>query len=91
MSNPQVMARTGDTVSVARAGQVVYAQVQGLGNFSNALMFEEFCEAELAQGVNAFLIDLGACEGMDSTFMGVLAGLSMHFPPGPSPVVILNA
>lgn len=85
------MTASQDTISVARAGRVIYARVEGLGSFSNALMFEEFCEAELAQGVNAFLVDLAECEGMDSTFMGVLAGLSTHFPPGPSPIVIVNA
>ncbi len=79
-----------DTVSVARAGKVIYARVQGLGNFSNALMFEEFCEAELQQGVDCFAIDLAQCTGMDSTFMGVMAGLSTHFPPGKSPIIVLN-
>ena len=85
------MNQEEDTVSVARAGKVIYARVHGLGNFSNALMFEEFCEAELQQGVDCFAIDLAICTGMDSTFMGVLAGLSTHFPPGRSPIVILNA
>ena len=80
-----------DRISVARAERVIYAYVKGLGNFSNALMFEEFCEAELKQGVDCFVIDLAECEGMDSTFMGVLAGLSTHFPPGPSCIIILNA
>src|SRR5690242_10995987 len=85
------MVEQSDTISVARVGKVIYARVQGLGNFSNALMFEEFCEAELQQGVDGFVIDLAACLGMDSTFMGVMAGLSTHFPPGRSPIVILNA
>ena len=80
-----------NVISVARAGQAVYARTQGLGNFSNALMFEEFCEAELQQGAECFVIDLAECTGMDSTFMGVMAGLSTHFPPGRSAIVILNA
>ncbi len=85
------MTNETDTISVARAGRAIYAHVQGLGNFSNALMFEEFCEAELQQGSDYFVIDLEECLGMDSTFMGVLAGLSTHFPPGRSPIVVLNA
>ena len=84
-------APSQDTISVARAGKAVYAVVQGLGNFSNALMFEEFCEAEIQQGADCFVIDLGECTGMDSTFMGVMAGLSTHFPPGKSAIVVLNA
>ena len=85
------MVSKQDTIEVARAGKVICARVHGLGNFSNALMFEEFCEAELEQGVESFLIDLSDCEDMDSTFMGVLAGLSTHFPPERSSIVILNA
>ena len=85
------MSEQQDVIHVARAGRLVYARVDGLGNFSNALMFEEFCEAELQQGVDGFVIDLSACGGMDSTFMGVMAGLSMHFPPGKSPILVLNA
>lgn len=76
---------------MARAGKIIYARVQGLGNSTNALLFEEFCEVELQQGLDYFAIDLAECQGMDSTFMGVLAGLSSHFPPGRSPIVIFNA
>lgn len=65
--------------------------MEGLGNFSNALMFEEFCEQELKQGLDCFVVDLARCEGMDSTFMGVLAGLSTHFPPGEPKVIVVNA
>lgn len=85
------MSLKEDGISVARAGRVIYSYVKGLGNFSNALMFEEFCEAELKQGLDCFVIDLAECEGMDSTFMGVLAGLSTHFPPDASRVILLNA
>ena len=85
------MSAQQDVIHVARAGRLVYARVEGLGNFSNALMFEEFCEAELQQGVDGFVVDLSTCGGMDSTFMGVMAGLSTHFPPGKSPILVLNA
>lgn len=76
---------------MARAGRAIYAHVRGLGNFSNALMFEEFCEAEFRQGADSFIIDLADCEGMDSTFMGVMAGLTSHFSPGPARVMVINA
>ena len=35
-------------------------------------------EAEIEKGNHAVFFDLHACTGMDSTFMGMLAGLSMH-------------
>lgn len=35
-------------------------------------------EAEVGKGIREIYFDLEGCTGMDSTFMGMLAGVSMH-------------
>jgi anti-anti-sigma regulatory factor len=65
-----------DVLRVARSGSTVYVRVCGLGCFRNAHILEEFCAGMIETGYRWFLIDLKECRGMDSTFMGVLVGLS---------------
>ena len=38
---------------------------------------KNFGESQIAAGKNCLVVDLEACSGMDSTFMGMLAGLGM--------------
>lgn len=42
-------------------------------------MIKEFVDRCLEEGAKSFVIDLEACPGMDSTFMGMLAGLAIQF------------
>ena len=39
-------------------------------------MFKAFGDARIAAGETCLVVDLGACTGMDSTFMGTLAGIA---------------
>lgn len=70
------MAVAGDVLRVSRSGNAVCVRVCGLGCFRNAHLLEEFCAEMIEAGYSWFLIDLKECRGMDSTFMGVLVGLS---------------
>lgn len=67
-----------DYVEVARAGQVVIVKVNGLGNMADALPFWDFATQELGSGAEAFAIDMSACTGMDSTFMGTLVAVALE-------------
>ncbi len=67
-----------DYVEVARAGQVVIVKVNGLGNMADALPFWDFAEQEFGGGTEAFAVDLSACTGMDSTFMGTLVRVALE-------------
>lgn len=41
-------------------------------------MLKDWCEQEIANGTTCLVIDLAGCKGMDSTFMGTMAGLAMR-------------
>lgn len=56
-----------------------YAVVQGRGSFKVSASVKEFGTALLERGVHRLVLDLEDCIGMDSTFMGVTAGLCARF------------
>ena len=55
----------------------------GKGSFLNSPALKRFGEARLAAGESLLVVDLGDCSGMDSTFMGTLAGLAGRFSRKP--------
>lgn len=48
----------------------------GKGSFLNSPLMKQFGDERIAAGERRLVIDLGACTGMDSTFMGTLAGMA---------------
>jgi len=48
----------------------------GKGSFLTSPMMKSFGDERIANGERCLVVDLGACTGMDSTFMGTLAGLA---------------
>lgn len=63
---------------VGQAGNTAYIKVQGRGSFKNAPSVKGYAVHIQDQGVPRLVIDLKECTHMDSTFMGVMAGLSME-------------
>jgi anti-sigma B factor antagonist len=59
---------------VDAASDPVVVQVVGRASFQNSACLRDFFNAMLAHGKRRFVLDLAACTGMDSTFLGVLAG-----------------
>ena len=57
----------------------VWIRPEGRGTFLESTIIKDFVERSVADGVSNFVIDLEACPGMDSTFMGMLAGLGIGF------------
>ena len=49
---------------------------EGKGSFMNSPFLKQFGEARIADGETCVVVDLGGCTGMDSTFMGTLAGIA---------------
>lgn len=77
---------------VAVGKRAVYARVHGLASMNNCLCLREFLDKLLAEGHGFIIVDLGDCTGMDSTFMGVLAGAATFERPGRTPgIVVVNA
>ncbi len=68
-----------DHIQVAVRNGVGYARVLGRGSFKVSASVKEYGNALLNSGVKRLVIDLRDCVGMDSTFMGVTAGLCNRF------------
>ncbi len=60
----------------------VYARVVGRGTFQNSQPLHQFALQRIDQGQDECVIDLGDCQGMDSTFLGVLAVIALRVRQG---------
>ena len=70
------MDATGQVLS-KKFESLVWIRPEGRGTFQISPAIKEFGESQVAAGERHLVIDLEACTGMDSTFMGMLAGLGM--------------
>jgi anti-anti-sigma regulatory factor len=64
-------------ILVARSGDLGFVKVVGRGSFQNSGCLKAFYLQLLKEGVSRFVIDLGACTYLDSTFLGILLGLGL--------------
>ena len=76
MADPQ---KPDDRVWVAVHQHWALVRVEGRGSFKVSTSLKEFGQAALQSGTTMAVLDMGSCVGMDSTFMGVLAGLAFRF------------
>ena len=65
-----------DRVWVALDGTTALLRVVGRGSFKIGTALKQFGQAAVDGGCRLIVLDMSACVGMDSTFMGVLAGLA---------------
>jgi anti-anti-sigma factor len=71
------MQQNNDDLQAAFADDNLFIQVIGRGSFKVAASMKQFiADACDTHPINTVVLDLAECIGMDSTFMGVLAGLS---------------
>jgi anti-sigma B factor antagonist len=65
--------------AVIQNGTIAVVRVKGRGNFGVSMPLKSFTAKILeSPSLERFIVDLQFCESMDSTFMGVLAGLAMQ-------------
>jgi anti-sigma B factor antagonist len=64
-------------ILVARSGDLGFVKVVGRGSFQNSGCLKAFYLQLLKEDVSRFVIDLGACTYLDSTFLGILLGLGL--------------
>lgn len=69
---------TSSSVLVGNLGRTVWIKINGRGTFQNSPSVKEFTRRMIQRGHRDFVVDLEACELMDSTFMGTLAGLALR-------------
>lgn len=67
---------TDHVLEVARQGATAYLRVLGRATFTVGPVLKQFCTAAIEDGCTRMVLDVASCEGMDSTFMGVLAGVA---------------
>lgn len=53
-----------------------WIRCEGKGSFLNSPSVKAFGDERIAAGEHRLIVDLGECSGMDSTFMGTLAGMA---------------
>lgn len=73
MSDPQQ-----PTFLVSAYTDPVVVKVNGKANYLNCNSFREFMETIIESGSRQIFIDFDMCKGMDSTFLGILAGTAME-------------
>ena len=66
-------ARQG-SYEVAAGARAIYVRVHGLASMNNCLCLRDFIEDMFAASHTFLIVDLADCTGIDSTFMGLLAG-----------------
>lgn len=79
-----------DTLFVAMSDSVGLARVIGRGSFKISKPLKEFAARMLQQGRKQLVMDMEKCEGMDSTFMGTLAGISQRCQKAGGPPVTMT-
>jgi anti-sigma B factor antagonist len=68
--------KPGSKILVSYADRIVWVRVEGKGSSTNSTALRKFAKEMIQRGAREFIVDLGNCQGMDSTFMGTLAGIS---------------
>jgi anti-sigma B factor antagonist len=63
---------------VCQAQDSLFIRVVGRGTFQNSRALRSYVQEALSRGVLRYFVDLGPCQGMDSTFLGVLAGIGLR-------------
>ncbi len=67
-----------DSLLVAIVPPRAFVRVQGRGSFQVSPALKKFSVSAIRHGCRIMVIDLEQCLGMDSTFMGVLAGIALR-------------
>ena len=79
-----------EQLTVTTQDGVAYVRLQGRGTFKISKVLKRFGLSTIEQGCTKIVIDMLRCESMDSTFMGVLAGLAIRLKAGGGRVHLVN-
>ena len=70
------MPTSANEILVSVADRTAFFRLRGRATAAESTAFKTATEGLRTQGVTSFVLDLTECASMDSTFIGVLAGLS---------------
>jgi len=71
------MANNAPTLLVAIVDHAAIIKINGRANFTTSVTFKRLFTELRQRGFDSFILDLGECLTMDSTFLGVLAGTAL--------------
>ncbi len=81
---------SGDNVEVAIQSADAYVRVHGRATFKIGPALKQFGVTAIERGCSRVIVEMQDCVGMDSTFMGVLAGLATQIKKTDGEVVLRN-
>lgn len=79
-----------DVVHVALTTHVALVRVEGRGSFKISASLKQFGDAVVLKKLGLLLVDMAPCIGMDSTFMGVLAGVAGRMKTYAGQIVLIH-
>lgn len=82
--------KEADVLLVAIHHSTALIRVKGRGSFKVGPALKQFGVSAISNGCRQFILDMNECVGMDSTFMGVLAGLALRLKNESGSVVMMN-
>lgn len=66
-------------------GEPVVLRIEGRANYMNCAPVSRLFDTLIEMGRTEFVIDFHECKGMDSTFLGIIAGLALQLRQGNPP------
>jgi len=79
-----LMKKPAASLTVWAGDHLVIVKIAGRANFASSVDFKALVAGLRAQGYTRFVLDLSDCLLMDSTFLGVLAGMGLKFSQVPA-------
>lgn len=77
-------------ISSAQFDGFLWIKCIGRGSFANSPQFKQIADQRIAAGERVVVLDLAECSAMDSTFMGVIAGIARQVIPGGGKVQVIS-
>ena len=77
-------------IVVGVTGSRVFIRVQGKGNCQVSQPLCQFSSEIIKRGFHEFVVDLADCSSMDSTFLGVLAGIGLRLMSASGHIHLVN-
>jgi anti-sigma B factor antagonist len=81
---------TSNGLLAAVENDTAYIIVRERATYRMSPGFKRFCVTLMQSGVKHLILDMNGCPGMDSTFMGVVAGLSLSLHARKGDVLMVN-
>ena len=78
------------SIGVGIADNRVFVKVEGKGTHLISHPLSQFSNEAISRGFGEFIVDLADCSSMDSTFLGVLAGIGLRLMPAHGHVHLAN-